>query len=401
MDLKAMKLFDLNGHAEAIYSLSYNKEGDRLVTGSRDRTVRVWDALRGGDPIMLLDGHTDYVYGTEFNHDGSRIVSCGRDNTMKLWNAVSGNEIFSKTVDSDVRACHFSPDGKRIITTTKLNIDVWDANTGEDLFTLTGHTETLLKAIYSHDGKYIASAGEDDVIKIWNSNNAGPARCTLVGHTGDVTDISFNPDGSRLASSSKDSTIKLWDPMNCGYPKQSINGHTFDIYAVDYSPDGTMLATGGYDNEINIWNAATGKNELTLKEQQIGDVDDIVWNPRGSQIAFGSAGTEIEVWAIIGSSDVPTPTPTTSPTRPSNPSSPSYPTYPASAPVMRPTQQLGNQQPSKGGNSKMSGAAIFGIVGGCVGIISVMLFVWMFVAKKRKRAANHNQKFSSGVDAMM
>jgi len=77
----------LEGHSDYVTSVAFSPDGSRIVSGSEDNTIRLWDA-ETGDPIgNPLEGHSDYVTSVAFSPDGSRIVSGSDDNTIRLWDA--------------------------------------------------------------------------------------------------------------------------------------------------------------------------------------------------------------------------------------------------------------------------------------------------------------------------
>ncbi|MEB3215400.1 MAG: hypothetical protein VKN72_03935, partial [Nostocales cyanobacterium 94392] len=76
---------------------------------------------------------------------------------------------------------------------------------------------------------------------------------TLKGHTASVQGVSFSPDGKTLASASNDETVKLWD-LNSGRVIQSFKGHITYVRSISFSPDGKTLASGSWDKTIILWN---------------------------------------------------------------------------------------------------------------------------------------------------
>ena len=135
----------LKGDTDFVSSVAYSPDGKRIVSGSRDKTVKVWDALTGKD-LLTLKGHTADVTSVAISADGKRIVSGSRDNTVKVWDALTGKDLLTlKGHTNGVSSVAVSPDGKRIVSGGDdsggdITVKVWDAGTGQNLLTLKGGT---------------------------------------------------------------------------------------------------------------------------------------------------------------------------------------------------------------------------------------------------------------------
>ena len=163
-------------------------------------------------PKTTWRGHSKPVTSVAFSPDGTRIVSGSHDNTLKVWDAQTGQETLTLTglhdPDSSVA---FSPTGTRIVSGSHSNtLKVWDAQTGQEALTLTGHEESVHSVAFSPDGTRIVSGSYDDTLKVWDAQT-GQETLTLTGHKTTVCGVAFSPDGTRIASSSVDGTIKVWD----------------------------------------------------------------------------------------------------------------------------------------------------------------------------------------------
>ena len=158
----------------------------------------------------------------------------------------------------------FSPDGKTLASAGDSTIQLWNANTGELLYTLKGHYNWVNSVAFSPDGQTLASGSFDKTIRLWNTNT-GVLLNTLTGHETMVLSVAFSPDGKTLASAG-DSTIQLWN-TNTGKLLKTLTGHTDWVRSVAFSPDGNTLASGSNDNTIRLWHvdtAAPTPNEPTL-----------------------------------------------------------------------------------------------------------------------------------------
>ena len=125
----------------------------------------------------------------------------------------------------------------------------------QDNHTFEGHTSRVWSAVFSPDGKYIASASDDTTIKLWNVESGACVR-TFDGHTSFVNSVVFSPDGKYIASASWDKTIKLWN-VESGACVRTFEGHTSIVNSVVFSPDGKYIASASWDETIKLWNVPT------------------------------------------------------------------------------------------------------------------------------------------------
>ncbi|HEY9602254.1 MAG TPA: TIR domain-containing protein, partial [Allocoleopsis sp.] len=160
--------------------------------------------------------------------------------------------------NSAVNSVSFSPDGKTIASASDDNtIKLWDVATGKAITTLKGHSDRVNSVSFSPDGKRIASASADNTIKLWDVAT-GKAITTLKGHSVWVNSVSFSPDGKTIAFASAYNTIKLWD-LATGKAITTLKGHSVRVNSVSFSPDGKTLASASADNTIKLWDVAIGK----------------------------------------------------------------------------------------------------------------------------------------------
>ena len=216
----------LVGHTSTVGAVAYSPDGTRIVSGSADHTLKVWDAASGAE-LATLTGHAGYVEAAAYSPDGTRIVSGSADHTLKVWDAATGAELATLTGHAgDVEAVAYSPDGTRIVSGSYKTLKVWDAASGAELATLTGHTKAVGAVAYSPDGTRIISGSWDNTLKVWDAAS-GAELATLTGHTGAVRAAAYSPDGTRIVSGSWDHTLKVWDAAT-GAELATLTGHAGD-----------------------------------------------------------------------------------------------------------------------------------------------------------------------------
>ncbi|KZP33042.1 WD40 repeat-like protein [Athelia psychrophila] len=143
-----------------------------IVSGSADKTSRVWDAVTGQAALPPLEGHEGHVWSVAFSPDSTMIVSGSADKTVRVWDAVTGQAAFLPLEghEDSVRSVAFSPDGAKIVSGSKdKTVRVWDAVTGQQtLPPLKGH-EDVLSVAFSPDGTKIISGSDDKIIWVWDT----------------------------------------------------------------------------------------------------------------------------------------------------------------------------------------------------------------------------------------
>lgn len=158
---------------------------------------------------------------------------------------------------------------------------------------LQGHTGVVNAVAVSQDGRWVASASQDQSVRVWDSKTGVERR--LNGHTDNVTSLTFSKQG-RLASGSHDRSVRLWDLDGKG-PNQVLQGHEGPVRHVSFSEDGLRLVSSSEDRTVRVWTLATEQAEVLY----VDDVDRGVaayFLPGGDFLLSGGHGQGAVVWDL-------------------------------------------------------------------------------------------------------
>lgn len=316
------------GHTDGINSLCFSSDGKNIVSGSSDKTLKLWD-LQTGLVLKTFKGHSGSVYAIAISKDGNFIISASQDQTIKIWDIVSGKEIRTIQTTYAVTALALSPDGKLIASCSSFGPDIslWDFDSGRLINTCKGHQNGVTSVVFSEDNRYLVSASYDKTIKIWDLAGSKEIK-TFRGHSDKVANAKFSPNGKLILSSSFDETIKLWDvekgsaiktykgeaygcnnltftpdgtdfiagsnmvSIKTGEIEKQFNGHFFSIksaaFYIDLVNKKKYLATCSNDKTIQLWNFDTGK-QIKILKGYTNPVLDLDVSSNGQYFATGQA----------------------------------------------------------------------------------------------------------------
>jgi RNA polymerase sigma factor (sigma-70 family) len=165
----------------------------------------------------------------------------------------------------------------------------------------TGHTELHHNAIvyqvaYSPDGKLLASAGYDGIIRLWKAV-PGLALRSFNGHKGPVFSLAFSPDGKSLLSGGGDGTVRLWD-TNTGKEIRQFEGHEKGVLAVAFAPDGKTVASESHDKTVRLWETESGKELLKVAGHKSNGTSNIAFSSDGKILAAVDENHAINLWEV-------------------------------------------------------------------------------------------------------
>jgi eukaryotic-like serine/threonine-protein kinase len=311
-------------HGGRVWSVAFSRDGRRLVSAGgmeteRTGEVNVWD-MTTGEKVFPTKTFDTAVRSVQFSPDGRRLATaCGE--VVQVWDAQTGEEqilpFSCRDPVGSLEEVVFSPDGRRLAAVGGMvqvhpdrEVKVWDATTGEAVFSLPGHVGGLRCAAFSPpDGRRLVSAGVDQTVKVWDATT-GEEVLTLRGHLDIVVSVAFSPDGCKLASTSADNTVRIWDatPLE-GEPTpeyRTLRGHAGAVIDMAFHPtDGRTLVSTGTDGTVREWDFQAG-TELVHRRRAIGAViKRVAYSPDGLRLAAGAGMIPMRVWDMTTGTEGP------------------------------------------------------------------------------------------------
>jgi WD40 repeat protein len=298
------------GHDDWIRSVLISPDGNLIISGSKDRTICVWD-LEGNQTAQFPKEHSNWIFSIAMWQDSeepsnSFIVSGSEDNTIRLWD-LNGNckQVFEGH-EGWVRCITIANKGKLIISGSEDNtIRLWGLD-GKCKKIFDGHENRVLSiAVWqdynlsnSDNTGFIASSSADRTIRLWNFNGDSIGQ-PLRGHTDWVREIKISSDGSFIASASKDKTVQTWDLKEGNLIGKNFGNQNKRILSVAFSPMGDLIVSGGEDKKIYLWNLDGTLNKKF--DQEHGDwIRSVRMTPDNRYIVSGSADKKLHLWKVDG-----------------------------------------------------------------------------------------------------
>lgn len=311
------ELTEFMGHDGAVYAARFSPDGQLVATGGYDNMVMIWnpDEVRPVDIARRLDGlpdpkptylqlrgHDGPVRSVAFSPNGQLVLSGSDDNTIRLWDVITGQPVQTlRGHGSSVQSCVFSPDGQWVLSGGKdERVRLWNLAGYEETRVLhstvfQGHVDAVLSARFSPDGSQIVTASRDRTASLWDSQTGKRIRQFQEGHEFLASNAVFFADGQRLATGAGDNSVRVWDLANG--TQQAVFAPTGRIGTLAVSPDGKWLVTGSPGNEATVWNIQTRKPVATLSGHT-GEVSAVAFSPTGALLVSGDENGNLLLWKM-------------------------------------------------------------------------------------------------------
>jgi WD40 repeat protein len=314
----------LEGHADQLTSMALSPDGKLLVTGSDDKTVRLWQ-FESGKELRALRGSATFVLSVAISADGRRVLSGsggefrnrrfspGSDRSVRLWDVETGKELLKLEGHRQPVWCvKFLPDGRSAISISEGEARLWDLTRGREMRRFGGHCSGQGVAL-SPDGKLLVTGSyPENSARLWEVETGRLIR-ELVGNRAQIRGADFSPDGKLLLTGGGDfvrgggdTTLRIWD-VTTGKELRLMSGDTQLVWCVAFSPDGRKALSGGVEGIVRLWDVNSGKElhqfqgHRVVSRGSIGaraDVRAVLFTPDGTHAVSAGHDRTIRVWKL-------------------------------------------------------------------------------------------------------
>lgn len=290
----------LEGHTNVVSSLAFSLQGTQLISGSWDKSVRVWN-VETAKPVHILNGHHDWVFALVATKDGS--VLSASQKTIRRWRPPSEDaEVYNGLGGPTVNAVAFSRDGKLLATGGRDGkVRLWQVGNETPNAVFEGFESWVSCLTVSANHKTLATGTRAGQIKLFNLTQQQPGR-ELASQSGQqVLAVAMNSAGDVLAAGVS-ATAQLWE-VPSGKEIGKLTGHRGLITAIAWSADGKLLATGERHGSIKVWSYADGNRLIATlpghSDNQLGfTVTALSFSPDSKLLASGSYDKSVKIWTI-------------------------------------------------------------------------------------------------------
>jgi WD40 repeat protein/serine/threonine protein kinase len=345
----------LTGHTDAVVSLAFSRDGQRLLSGSFDRTAQLWD-VSSGRSLRTLRGHRGWVWSVAFRHEGpaapdtvppvvpveTQAVTASQDGFAYVWQlgvaegAANERSPAFRGHEGPVYAVAVAPDGQTVATAGyDKRVLIWRPAglrefeyenvifnetlpadrqaerrplTAPQFLTLAGHTAAVRSLAFDRSGKRLVSGGHDNTVRVWDAVT-GRLLKTLRGHDSWVRACLFAADDRAVLSAGYDQQVKRWDVESYEEVRRVprgrvLEGHAGDILDAEFSRDGQYIVTAGRDRSARTWDVLSGKELMRFEEGHAFLASRTRYLADGKHLATAAVDNTVRIWSLATGTEI-------------------------------------------------------------------------------------------------
>ncbi|XP_053200248.1 eukaryotic translation initiation factor 3 subunit I-like [Panonychus citri] len=314
-----MKPLALQGHERAITQIKYNHDGDLLFSCAKDANPNVWYSVNG-ERLGTLDGHAGVVWTIDCNWDSTKVVTGSGDNSLNLWDLEYGKVLSKFASKNGIRVVGFSNSGKQIFFTTDKTMNlpsqlrILDIN-DPDQFKGNSYVFSIADmgvskptaALWGPLDESIITGHENGTIIKWDLRTTTSSLQEVPEvHRGQINDMQYNNDQTMLITASKDTTSKIFDTETLEHLKTYRTERPVNSAAISPIRDHVVVGGGQEAMDVTTTAARAGKFEarffhLIFEEEfarvkgHFGPINSLAFHPDGKSYASGGEDGYVRV----------------------------------------------------------------------------------------------------------
>jgi len=299
------QIHEWKGHSKGVAAIRwFPKSGHLILSGAMDSKVKIWEVYRNRRCIRTYSGHRQAIRDVNFNNSGDRFLSTSYDRYIKLWDTETGKCVQSFTSNKVGYCCKFNPDeDKQHLFVTGMadkKILCWDIRSGEIVQEYDRHLGAVNSITFVDENRRFVSTSDDKSLRVWEWDIPVDMKYIADPSMHSMPTVAKSPNEKWLAAQSLDNKICIF---TCGekfkpYKKKEFKGHMVAGYAcgLDFSPEMSYIVSGDGDGKCCIWDWKTTKMVAKWKAHDKTCVA-AIWHPHEtSKVATAGWDGMVKLW---------------------------------------------------------------------------------------------------------
>jgi WD40 repeat protein/serine/threonine protein kinase len=280
-----------------IDGIAFSADGNTLIGGAADGTLRLWDINRQTLSASTPRGHSENIIDVRSSRNGDILATLGKDQVIRLWNFAASYPLgqIKEVLGRSAKGVAFSADGKLLAAgDDQGGVQIWELERAEEPIQLLRHKGQVWALAFSPDRAMLASGDRAGQVLLWDVASGKLLRAITADDQA-IWSLVFTPDGKSLMTAS-DARAALWE-VETGAPRGEIRQTGGRITRAALSPDGALIATAATNGKIRLWDVAS-----MAMMREIPVADDVIWSvafsPDGSELATASSDEAVALWDV-------------------------------------------------------------------------------------------------------